>query len=79
MATLKACHHKLIITDELSEDIIWWKVVFANYNGVRILQPDGITYVSFVQSSPIGAGMQCNWDWYFIDWNVDLPIMFDTG
>ena len=76
---LKAHHHKMLITAELKEDLLWWKALLHNFNGVRLIQPYGPTNFAYVQSSPLGAGMVCNGEWYYVHWQADLPWMHNKG
>ena len=74
MSVLKAKHHKLKLSEELRQDILWWKFVLQNYNGVRVLQPEGPVNRAYVQTSPEGAGMQSRADWYYVNWRSDTCL-----
>ena len=79
MQSMKARHHKIILSAELRADIEWWQIMLSNFNGVRLLQPDGPVNVTYVQASAMGMGMVCEADWYYLCWHSDFPMMENIG
>ena len=79
IANVKERHHKIVLTAELKDDICWWKQVFTNFNGVRILQLEDPVHRIMLNAEKYGAGMQLNNDWYFLSWQADAPSLLNKG
>ena len=79
MKPLKSGHHKMRLSCEAKEDILWWKQVLKTSNGVRLIQWDGPVHTIYAETSAGGAGMLCGSDWRFILWQADMPDLANQG
>jgi len=72
---LKHAHHKVLLDNEFREDIKWWLLFMEQFNCKRIILKTRPEVCVFTDASQSGAGMVCESDWGYIDWQLDLPHM----
>ena len=72
---LKEDSHKIKLSGSIQADIAWWHSCMQSFNGRSLLldkQP--ITSV-LTDSVTLGAGGNCNGDWFYINWQLDWPAV----
>ena len=54
ISKMKASHHKIVLTADIKSDLLWWKYIMTNFNGVRTLH-DGPDHRVFISANDIGG------------------------
>ena len=71
---LKDGKHKRIITNELRDDLTWWKQTLSDSNRAHIFKHKDIVSAS-VTTSDIGSGYCWGNQWYYTRWEHDFPLL----
>ena len=72
---LKADDHRIRLSGSIRADIFWWHSFIETFNGKSMLldhQP--ITSV-FTDSCDLAAGGIFNDDWFYLNWELDWPLV----
>ena len=63
------------ISKDARADILWWKEGLALFNGTTVF-PNDVPLPAFAfatDSSSVGGGGHYGNDWYYVNWEVDMP------
>ena len=73
MKPLRASHHKVRMSQGMRADLEWWDAYLEAFNGKRWFQNPSHWVNVYVHASSKGGGMVCGDDWYYVDWQTDMP------
>ena len=74
MRPLQHPNHKVRLSEEFMADIKWWLSLLQVCNLTHWIKPTQTTLVS-TDACQTGAGLVCDNDWAYVDWQHDLPNM----
>ena len=72
ISVLKASSHKCRLSQAFKRDVRWWLSFLDRFNGTLYYRSCGHCVVHTDECNK-GAGMFCNGDWSYVNWEKDLP------
>lgn len=72
---LKADNHKIKLTGCIRADIAWWQAFMSTFNGRSMLLDRKPIQSVFTDSCKIAAGGHYKGDWYYLNWELDWPLV----
>ena len=73
LRSVRRPHHKVILHQEVKNDIQWFIDILQHSNSTPIRKISCEKTIVYTDASQKGAGMVCNEDWCYIEWEKDLP------
>ena len=74
---LKEGSHKIILSNSIKADILWWHNFMASFIGrSKLLDKQPVTSV-FMDSCSPGAGAIFDGEWFHCNWHLDWPAVAD--
>jgi hypothetical protein len=70
---LQQPHHKVILTKDFQQDIVWWIDFLCVFNFRPIMEPCRPEIHVFTDACGEGGGMVCDFDWAYVNWAIDMP------
>ena len=70
---LKRASHKTIISPEMRKDFLWWSNFLQTFNGKSTALDKQPFYGVFTDACDDAAGGSFGSDWYYFNWEHDLP------
>ena len=77
MKPLKASRHKIKVSPDLREDLLWWDNFLHTFNGKYWTHKSHDWAHVFVDASTTGGGMVWGSQWTYIHWQSDCPDLAD--
>ena len=75
MRPLKQSRHKLIISNEMRKDLVWWSTYLHTFNGKKFLTYAPVVHFVYVDACDDGGACFYNGDWQYVNWRIDYPDM----
>ena len=75
--SLKRPHHKARLNAACKLDLMWWKNFLHTFNGTRLFLQDLPQQSVVTDSSTQAAGALFQGDWFYMNWQLDLPQFSD--
>ncbi len=75
IARLRRPDHKAIIPAAAREDIKWWHTFLKDFNGVVSFVDHSNFATIMTDACSMGGGGFCNGDWFYVNWELDIPHM----
>ena len=72
---LKGDNHKMKLTAGIRADILWWQSFMSTFNGKSMLLDRQHIQSVFTDSCTIAAGGIYEGDWFYINWELDWPVV----
>jgi hypothetical protein len=73
MKPLKSSRHKVKMSSELKDDLVWWRSFLRVFNGKRFLVQDKVTHLVWTDACIKAGGMYYKGDWQYVQWTKDFP------
>ena len=73
--SLKADNHKMKLSAGIRADISWWQSFMTTFNGKSMLLDRQHIQSVFTDSCTVGAGGVYEGDWFYINWDIDWPLV----
>ena len=73
LRSVRRPHHKVLLHQEVKNDIQWFINILHQSNSAPIRKKFCEKTVVYTDASQKGAGIVCNEDWCYIEWETDLP------
>ena len=70
---LKHASHKAVFSLEMCKDLLWWFQVLATFNGRSTVLDKQPLFSVFKDACDDAAGGSFGLDWFYFNWNQDLP------
>ncbi|MEW8562682.1 MAG: reverse transcriptase domain-containing protein [Candidatus Thiodiazotropha sp.] len=73
VSSLRHASHRALITPEVRDDLLWWSKFLASFNGRSTLLDKQPIECVFTDACNEAAGGSFGLDWFYFNWNRDLP------
>ena len=70
---LKHASHKAVISPEMRKDLLWWFQFLETFNGRSTVLNKQPLFSVFTDACDDAAGGSFGLDWFYFNWNQDLP------
>jgi hypothetical protein len=70
---LKHPSHKLILTDDIKADLLWWESAMVVLNNTLPIKDNRLVTSMVTDACPQGCGAAFEEDWFYNDWELDWP------
>ena len=70
---LKRASHKALLSLEIRKDFLWWSNFLQTFNGKSTILDKQPLYGVFTDACDDAAGGSFGKDWYYFNWECDLP------
>jgi hypothetical protein len=74
---LRKAHHKVKLSATFHDDLKWWSSFLDVFNGKYLALSYAPTHDVFMDACSGGAGIASGDDWYYVNWQVDMPEVAD--
>ena len=74
ISSLQHASHRALISSEIHEDLLWWFNFLRTFNGHSVLLDKQPTECVFTDACNEAAGGSFGLDWFYLNWNQDLPV-----
>lgn len=65
------------LNNKLFLDIAWWLQLLQQHNVKHLIEPTGHTIHISTDACQTGAGIVCDSDWFYIDWEQDMSSIMN--
>ena len=73
ISTLKHASHRSIISSTVRSDLVWWQNFLSSFNGRSALLDKKPIECIFTDACNEAAGGSFGCDWFYFNWDQDLP------
>ena len=74
ISSLQHAPHRALISSEIREDLLWWFNFLKTFNGRSVLLDKQPIECVFTDACNEAAGGLFGLDWFYRNWNQDLPV-----
>ena len=74
ISSLQHASHRALISSEIHEDLLWWFNFLRTFNGRSVLLDKQPIECVFTDACNDVAGGSFGLDWFYLNWNQDLPV-----
>ena len=73
ISILKHVSHKAVISPEMRKDLLWWYTLLETFNGRSAIRDQQPLFSIFTDACDNAAGDLFGHDWFYFNWEQDLP------
>lgn len=73
LCSVRRPHHKIILQQEMKNDIRWWINILRYTNSAPIRKKSSPKTIVFTDASQKAGGIVSDSDWAYFEWDKDLP------